>query len=105
MDRGREAPLGDDSEAARAGAYPGFTAALADGAYLAIHREYDPPRGRVLTADRGWIDRRKAKRLRRKGLFKPARPWKERAREALAAWKALPNEQRYVAFQPEPADD
>lgn len=55
---------------------------------VAMHWEYDlPPRGMVETEDLGWIDWRKAKRLRRKGKLVPARPWPERAKEAFERWR------------------
>ncbi len=52
---------------------------------LRMHHEYDlPQRGQVETGDRGWIDWRLAKRLRRKGRLVAPVPYDKR----LEAWHA-----------------
>lgn len=53
---------------------------------IRYHTEYDlPQRGQVETGDRGYIDWRLAKRLRRKGRLVPPVPYDKRLEAARAA--------------------
>lgn len=53
---------------------------------IRTHTEYDlPQRGQVETGDRGWIDWRLAKRLRRKGKLTPPVPYDKRLDAVRAA--------------------
>ncbi len=53
---------------------------------IRIHTEYDfPQRGQVETGDKGWIDWRKAKRLRRKGRLVSPAPYNKRLEAMQAA--------------------